>query len=64
MESSTVNVVKGRLWDAESEFDEGKDKTQFRKYEEACESVKAFYKEQHGKPVLLLLTECFQSCVS
>ena len=58
-ESSTVNVVKGRLWDAKSEFDEEKDKTQFRKYGEACEGVKTFYKEQHGKPVLFLLTEHF-----
>lgn len=25
-----------------------KDKTQFRQYEEACDRVKLFYKEQHG----------------
>ncbi|KAF8659508.1 hypothetical protein AX14_007549 [Amanita brunnescens Koide BX004] len=44
-----VNVVKGRLWDAKSEFDERKDKNEFRKYEEACERVRKFYKEQHEK---------------
>ena len=44
----TVNVVKGKLWNSRSEFDQEKDRTQFRKYEEACERVKKFYKEQHG----------------
>jgi inositol oxygenase len=32
-----------------SEFDSEKDKTQFRQYEEACDRVKNFYKEQHTK---------------
>jgi len=32
-----------------SEFDADKDKTQFRNYEEACDRVKNFYKEQHEK---------------
>jgi inositol oxygenase len=36
-------------WDSESQFDAGKDKSQFRQYEEACERVKNFYREQHGK---------------
>jgi len=32
-----------------SKFDEGKDKTQFRNYEDACDRVKNFYREQHEK---------------
>lgn len=32
-----------------SNFDAEKDKTQFRRYEEACERVKDFYREQHEK---------------
>ncbi|KAH7887195.1 DUF706-domain-containing protein [Phlebopus sp. FC_14] len=44
-----VNVLKGKLWDSESEFDASKDKTAFRQYENACDRVKAFYKEQHEK---------------
>jgi len=32
-----------------SEFDANKDKTQFRQYEEACDRVKNFYREQHEK---------------
>src|ERR1700722_5629189 len=43
-----VNVLKGKLWDDRSEFDKGKDKTQFRQYQDACDRVKSFYKEQHG----------------
>lgn len=34
---------------AQSEFDTEKDKTQFRQYEDACDRVKNFYKEQHEK---------------
>ena len=34
---------------AQSEFDSEKDKTQFRQYEEACDRVKNFYREQHEK---------------
>ena len=33
----------------QSEFDANKDKTQFRQYEEACDRVKNFYREQHEK---------------
>ncbi|TFK48889.1 DUF706-domain-containing protein [Heliocybe sulcata] len=44
-----VNVLKGQAWNCESEFDASKDKTQFRQYEEACDRVKNFYKEQHEK---------------
>jgi inositol oxygenase len=32
-----------------SEFDVDKDKTKFRQYEEACDRVKGFYREQHEK---------------
>ncbi|KAI5119145.1 hypothetical protein M0805_005224 [Coniferiporia weirii] len=44
-----VNKLKTRMWFEESEFDAEKDKKQFRKYDEACERVKNFYKEQHEK---------------
>ncbi|KAF4999552.1 hypothetical protein FDECE_11473 [Fusarium decemcellulare] len=33
----------------ESKFDADKDKTQFRQYDEACDRVKSFYREQHEK---------------
>ncbi|KZT24825.1 DUF706-domain-containing protein [Neolentinus lepideus HHB14362 ss-1] len=44
-----VNALKGQLWNSNSEFDASKDKTQFRQYEDACDRVKNFYKEQHEK---------------
>ena len=44
----TVNVQTLKLWDDESEFDAEKDKARFRQYEDACDRVKNFYKEQHG----------------
>ncbi|KAI0120936.1 inositol oxygenase 1 [Xylariales sp. AK1849] len=46
-----VNVIKGQKsqFNAKSEFDTEKDKTQFRQYEEACDRVKNFYREQHTK---------------
>lgn len=49
-----VNVLKDQLKKEramadKSEFDAEKDKTQFRQYEDACDRVKAFYKEQHEK---------------
>lgn len=34
---------------AQSQFDSEKDKTQFRQYEDACDRVKNFYREQHEK---------------
>jgi len=50
-----VNVQKLKLWDDESEFDVQKDKAHFRQYEDACDRVKNFYKEQHGtEPVARL----------
>ncbi|KHN98630.1 myo-inositol oxygenase [Metarhizium album ARSEF 1941] len=41
-----VNYIK---YDSEAKFDGGKDRTQFRQYEEACDRVKNFYREQHEK---------------
>lgn len=47
-----VNKLKGAVskteWSASSAFDSEKDKTAFRQYEDACERVKTFYREQHG----------------
>lgn len=69
--SRAVNVLKGKnsntsahtqptSWDDDSVFDKGKAKDDFRQYDEACDRVKAFYREQHGthlwrpwKPILL-----------
>lgn len=36
-------------FDAESRFDADKDKSSFRRYDEACDRVKSFYAEQHAK---------------
>ncbi|KAJ7890189.1 DUF706-domain-containing protein [Mycena olivaceomarginata] len=47
-----VNILKGKGWEDTSEFDKQKDKTQFRQYEEACDRVKQFYKEQHEKQTM------------
>ncbi|KAJ6624149.1 myo-inositol oxygenase [Mycena sp. CBHHK59/15] len=47
-----VNILKGKVWDADSQFDAEKDKAQFRQYEEACDRVKNFYKEQHEKQTM------------
>ncbi|EFX02816.1 inositol oxygenase [Grosmannia clavigera kw1407] len=51
-----VNVLKGRqtadeavVYTEKSQFDQEKDKTQFRQYDDACERVKTFYREQHEK---------------
>ncbi|KAJ8515498.1 hypothetical protein ONZ45_g7090 [Pleurotus djamor] len=46
-----VNVLRpeSKVWEAASHFDSEKDKSQFRRYEEACDRVKSFYKEQHEK---------------
>ena len=54
----SVNILKAKLKGAtleekdiyeRSQFDADKDKTQFRKYEEACDRVKYFYRVQHEK---------------
>jgi inositol oxygenase len=43
-EIDAVNVLKGSAaWDAASEFDKGKNKDDFRQYDDACDRVKAFY---------------------
>lgn len=57
-----VNVLKaqakehlkaeGVLYDDASKFDAKKDKTQFRQYEDACDRVKNFYREQHEKQTM------------
>jgi hypothetical protein len=47
-DTRTVNVHKGKLWDAAPQFDAAKDKATFRQYEDACDRVKNFYREQHG----------------
>ncbi|KAI1500314.1 inositol oxygenase [Biscogniauxia marginata] len=45
-----VNVLKDQVkYDSDSKFDAEKDKTQFRQYEDACDRVKNFYREQHTK---------------
>ncbi|KAI5307188.1 H/ACA snoRNP pseudouridylase subunit [Ascosphaera pollenicola] len=48
-----VNLLKATTKEKglfeKSEFDQDKDKTIFRQYEQACERVKGFYKEQHTK---------------
>ena len=53
-----VNVLKGRLWDDECQFDVDKNKEQFRNYESACDRVKNFYKEQHGTPTDIYSSIC------
>jgi hypothetical protein len=50
-----VNVQKLKVWDDASEFDAEKDKARFRQYEAACDRVKNFYKEQHGKELCLII---------
>ncbi|KAI1438434.1 DUF706-domain-containing protein [Xylaria sp. CBS 124048] len=54
----SVNVLKDRLreeqevqeaWNSQSKFDGDKEKSKFRQYEDACDRVKDFYKEQHTK---------------
>ncbi|KIY62862.1 myo-inositol oxygenase [Cylindrobasidium torrendii FP15055 ss-10] len=51
-----MNTLKARLresnWDEQAAFDQAKDKTQFRQYEEACERVRNFYYEQHQKQTM------------
>ncbi|KAF4122282.1 inositol oxygenase [Geosmithia morbida] len=41
-----VNVIK---YDSKSKFDVQKDKDTFRQYEDACDRVRNFYREQHQK---------------
>ena len=44
-----ATTVEDKDYTAQSEFDVNKDKTHFRQYEEACDRVKNFYREQHEK---------------
>ena len=49
-----VNVLKANLakttgHSPEAQQEATKEKTQFRQYEDACDRVKNFYKEQHAK---------------
>jgi inositol oxygenase len=44
-----ANVKKEKGLYENSQFDKEKGKSQFRRYEEACNRVKAFYREQHTK---------------
>ena len=56
-EIEEVNIAKDQAkkaqqeqdFNAQSEFDTEKDKTQFRRYEDASPTVKNFYREQHTK---------------
>lgn len=43
-----VNIIKGQSWDDKPRFADEKNTEQFRQYEQACDRVKTFYKEQHG----------------
>ncbi|KIM98465.1 hypothetical protein OIDMADRAFT_56825 [Oidiodendron maius Zn] len=48
----SVHVLQAELEDGafhKSQFDSEKDKTKFRQYEDACDRVKNFYREQHEK---------------
>lgn len=48
LEATNNTPSKTNLY-KQSQFDTEKDKTQFRRYEEACDRVKCFYLEQHEK---------------
>ena len=47
-EASIVNVLKGKLCNDKRQSDNVKDNSEFRQYDTACDSVKEFYREQHG----------------
>ncbi|KAG9238807.1 putative inositol oxygenase [Amylocarpus encephaloides] len=44
-----ADMIRGSDLLEKSAFDAEKDKTQFRQYEDACDRVKGFYREQHEK---------------
>ena len=49
---AAVNVARDQIlqqWSNASSFDTLKDKSKFRQYEDACDRVKSFYREQHTK---------------
>ena len=60
-----VNILKACLKEKDlyedSQFDKEKDKSQFRQYEEACDHVKAFYREQHTKQTVAYNLEARQA---
>jgi len=64
--SRAVNVLKGKVrntgaqvqtpvpsWDEDSVFDQDKEKNNFRQYDDACDRVREFYREQHGTQLRL-----------
>ena len=63
--SRAVNVLKGQInpsqpdssWDDGSTFDKEKQKDDFRQYDDACDRVKEFYREQHGTLVCSRLSD-------
>lgn len=55
LNKNTVHT-KATLWDDESVFDKDKEKNVFRQYDEACDGVREFYREQHGTRFLRILS--------
>ena len=49
--SDAIDDVNCMKYDAASKFDSAKDKTQFRQYEDACDRVKNFYRENRKSVV-------------
>lgn len=47
--SDAIDEVNSIKYDTKSKFDSSKDKGTFRQYEDACDRVKNFYREQHEK---------------
>lgn len=47
--SDAIDDVNSLKYDSKSAFDAAKDKAQFRQYDDACDRVKNFYREQHLK---------------
>jgi len=47
--SDAIDDVNSIKYDTKSKFDAAKDKATFRQYEDACDRVRGFYREQHEK---------------
>ncbi|KAG9254457.1 inositol oxygenase [Emericellopsis atlantica] len=47
--SDAIDDVNSIKYDTKSKFDAAKDKATFRQYEDACDRVRNFYREQHAK---------------
>lgn len=45
----SVNQLQLKDWSTAPEFDQDTDRSKFRQFEDARDSVKSFYKEQHGR---------------